>query len=55
MRKCKIIFNSPLTGHIFQPIQCSSIAAAIRTAKEMNMPFRLFSEDGKLIRRGWYV
>ena len=36
------------------PIECKSIAEAIRRAKEEEMAFRIFV-DGKCVKSGWYA
>lgn len=51
-KPCTIIFNTR-NGYTMQPIQCKSIAEAIRLAKEEGMAFRIFV-DGKCVKSGWY-
>ncbi len=50
---CTLIMNSPLNGYIFTPVECESIAKAIRIATEWECPFRIFDKDGQQIRQGW--
>ena len=54
-KPCSIIFNGSKTGYIFTPIRCASIAEALRTAREWGFPYRIYDDNGKLIRRGWLV
>ena len=54
-KECILVVNAPKTGHIFTPIECKSIASALRTARGMGFPYRLFDKGGKLVRRGWLV
>lgn len=51
-KKCKIIFNTKW-GYCMQPVECESIAEAIRLAKEREMAFRIFV-DSKCVKAGWY-
>lgn len=51
MKKCTLICNTKI-GYCLQPIECQSIAAAIRYAKELDLAYRIFI-DGKCVRRGW--
>ncbi len=51
-KKYEIIFNTRW-GYCMQPIQCKSIAEAIRKAKETGMAFRVVV-DGKCVKSGWY-
>ena len=41
-KPCTIVFNSPLTGHSYQPIKCESMAAAARLACERKEPYRIY-------------
>ncbi len=51
---CKIVFDTQW-GHTTQPIECKSISEALRLAKDTGEIYRIFSKDGKLLRRGWYM
>ena len=53
--RCTLIMNASRTGHIFLPIDCGSINEAIKTAKDYGFPYRIYREDGKLIRKGRFV
>ena len=51
MKNCTIVFNTR-AGYVMQPIQCRSISAALRLARESGLAYRIFI-DGKLYKRGW--
>lgn len=51
-KPCKIVFNTKW-GYCMTPIECKSIAEAIRLAKEEEMAFRIFV-NGKCVKSGWY-
>lgn len=50
--KCKLVFNTR-NGYCMQPIECKSIAEAIRIARDEEMAYRIFV-DGKCIKQGWF-
>ena len=50
--ECEIVFNSPLTGKVFNPIKCKSINEALKLASEWNMPYNIFV-GGECIKSGW--
>lgn len=50
-KPCKIVFNTKW-GYCMSPIECKSIAEAIRIAKKEEMAFRIFV-DGKCVKSGW--
>ena len=51
---CTVICNTAKTGHIMHKRKFDSIAAGLRYARDMAMPYRLFV-NGKLVRHGWFV
>lgn len=50
--ECEIVFNSPLTGKVFDPIKCKSVNEALKLAKEWDMPYNIFV-GGEFIKSGW--
>ncbi len=51
-KKCTLIVNAR-NGHCFQPEECSSIAEAVRKAKEdCGFAYRIFV-DGVCVKRGF--
>ncbi len=54
-KPCKLVMNGHKTGYIFTPIECRSIAEAIKIARECAFLYRIFDMDGKLVRQGWFA
>ena len=52
-KPCVIVFNTRW-GYMLTPIECPSIRAAERLAREEGMAFRIFV-DGRLVKSGWYA
>ena len=49
---CTVIVNSPKTGHVFKEKECESMAEAMRYARDMGMPYRIYA-GGRLVKQGW--
>ena len=53
--RCFLIMNGQQNGYIFAPIACASISEAVRMAKNFKFPYRIFSYDGVLKKKGWFA
>lgn len=51
MKKCTLICNTKI-GYCISPVECKSIAAAVRYAKELGLAYRIFI-NGKCVKSGW--
>lgn len=49
---CTVVVNAAITGRTFPPKRCESMAEALRYARDMAMPYRIFVGK-KCIKRGW--
>lgn len=50
-KKCTVIVNTKW-GYCCAPVECESIRAAVRYAKELDMAYRIFV-DGVCVKSGW--
>ena len=54
-KPCMIICNTKW-GYCMHPVECNSIAEAIRYARETGIAYRIFDKKTKkLIRKGWIL
>ena len=51
---CTVICNTKM-GYCMTPKKCSSIKEALQYARDLGMAYRIFDENGKLIKSGWMV
>lgn len=52
-KKCTLLLNTR-NGYVLQPIECKSIAEAMREARESELAYRIVI-DGKVVKSGWIV
>jgi len=52
-KHCVLILSSPKTGNNYAMSRHRSIASALRKARDFCLPYKLFTPDGTLIRKGW--
>ena len=51
---CTVVCNTKM-GYCMTPKKCSSIKEALQYARDLGMAYRIFDENGKLIKSGWTV
>lgn len=52
-KPCVLVLTSPRTGNRYAVSRHRSIASALRKARDFCLPYRLFTPEGTLLRKGW--
>ena len=54
-KPCILILSAPKSDKKFAISRHSSIASALRKARDFCLPYKLFTPDGELLRSGWLM